>query len=64
MGPVWGDEVKQGRVGGLADPAPDTSTAGARTLTLDQRGMIQMGRQQRLSYAQIGEAIGRDKSVV
>jgi transposase, IS30 family len=49
--------------GGLADPVgPDE--VGGRALTLDQRGMIQMGRQQRLSYARIGAAIGRDKSVV
>jgi transposase, IS30 family len=56
--------VSRGRVGGLADPAPTADGPGGRALTLDDRGMIQMGRRCGLSYADIGEAIGRDKSVV
>ena len=56
--------VSRGRVGGLADPAPTAEGPGGRALTLDDRGMIQMGRRCGLSYADIGEAIGRDKSVV
>ncbi|MHC6222024.1 IS30 family transposase [Arthrobacter sp. MMS24-S77] len=56
--------VNMGRVGGLADPAPTADGPGGRALTLDDRGMIQMGRRCGLSYADIGEAIGRDKSVV
>lgn len=50
--------------GGLADPVPEIDTAGPRALTLDQRGMIQLGRRQGMSYAKIGVEIGRDKSVV
>ena len=52
--------------GGLADPAPtaEVGVRGGRRLTLDQRGMIQLGQRTGLSYAEIGVAIGRDKSVV
>jgi IS30 family transposase len=56
--------VSRGRVGGLADPAPMADGPGGRALSLGDRGMIQMGRRCGLSYADIGEAIGRDKSVV
>jgi len=55
--------VNMGPVGGLADPAPSPVGPG-RTLSEAERGMIQMGRRSGLSYAEIGEAIGRDKSVV
>jgi IS30 family transposase len=57
-------QINTGRLGGLADPAPPQDGRVGRSLTLDQRGMIQMGRRQRLSYAQIGEMVGRDKSVI
>jgi IS30 family transposase len=53
-----------GAVGGLSDPAPSPEGPGGRVLNLAERGMIQMGRRCGLSYAQIGQAIGRDKSVV
>jgi IS30 family transposase len=53
-----------GAVGGLSDPAPATDGPGGRALGRVERGMIQMGRRCGLSYAEIGKAIGRDKSVV
>ncbi len=56
--------VNMGAVGGLADPAPSPDGPSERALSLDERGMIQMGRRTRMSYAKIGEVIGRDKSVV
>jgi transposase, IS30 family len=56
--------VDMGPVGGLADPAPSPEGPGGRALNLAERGMIQMGRRSGLSYARIGAAIGRDKSVV
>ena len=55
--------VNQGATGGLADPAPSAEGPG-RALGLEERGMIQMGVGMGLSYAMIGAAIGRDKSVV
>lgn len=55
--------VTMGAAGGLADPAP-AEGPGGRALTLAERGMIQMGRRSGLTYAEIGEAIGRNKSVV
>jgi IS30 family transposase len=55
--------VNMGQVGGLADPAPSPDGPG-RALSEAERGMIQMGRRSGLSYAEIGEAIGRTKSVV
>lgn len=55
--------VNRGAVGGLADPAPSAAGPG-RALNLEERGMIQMGVGMGLSYAKIGAAIGRDKSVV
>ena len=55
--------VNMGAVGGLADPAPSAEGPG-RALDLAERGMIQMGRRSGMSYARIGELIGRDKSVV
>ncbi len=56
--------MDMGPVGGLADPAPSPEGPGGRALNLAERGMIQMGRRSELSYAAIGEAIGRDRSVV
>jgi len=56
--------MDMGAVGGLSDPAPSTDGPGGRALGRVERGMIQMGRRCGLSYAEIGEAIGRDKSVV
>jgi transposase, IS30 family len=55
--------VSMGAVGGLADPAPTPEGPG-RALGLAERGMIQMGRRSGMSFAKIGELIGRDKSVV
>ena len=56
--------VSRGRAGGLSDPAPTPEGPGGRALSLADRGMIQMGRRCGRSYAEIGEASGRDKSVV
>src|SRR5919107_4830350 len=56
--------VKMGVVGGLADPAPRSEGPGGRALSEAERGMIQMGVGAGMSYAKIGKAIGRDKSVV
>jgi IS30 family transposase len=56
--------VSMGPRGGLADPAPSSEGPGGRALKLEERGMIQMGLRSGLSYARIGERIGRDKSVV
>jgi IS30 family transposase len=56
--------VNMGAVGGLADPAPTAEGQGGRALKLEERGMIQMGLRSGMSYARIGEAIGRDKSVI
>jgi IS30 family transposase len=56
--------VNMGPRGGLADPAPSPEGPGGRALKLEERGMIQMGLRSGLSYTAIGEAIGRDKSVV
>jgi len=56
--------VNMGVIGGLADPAPSPEGPGGRALTEAERGMIQMGKQAGMSYARIGAAIGRDKSVV
>jgi transposase, IS30 family len=51
-------------VGGLADPVPSSGEPCGRALSEAERGMIQMGRLTGMSYREIGEAIGRDKSVV
>jgi transposase, IS30 family len=56
--------LSMGVIGGLADPAPSAAGPGGRALSATERGMIQMGRRAGMSYARIGEAIGRDKSVV
>ena len=55
--------VNMGAVGGLADPSPSPEGPG-RALDLAERGMIQMGLRSGMSYAKMGELIGRDKSVV
>ncbi|MGY1553012.1 helix-turn-helix domain-containing protein, partial [Microbacterium sp. A588] len=56
-------KINRGPGGGLADRVP-ASVVGERMLTAVDRGMIQMGRRNGLSYAEIGAEIGRDKSVV
>ena len=56
--------VKMGVVGGLVDPAPSPDGPGGRALSAVERGMIQMGLGAGMSYAKVGQAIGRDKSVV
>jgi transposase, IS30 family len=58
-----GMNVAMGRRGGVGDP-PDPGSPGERLLSLTERGMIQMGRRSGLSYAEIGQVLGRDKSVV
>ena len=57
-------KVSMGFTGGLSDPAPAPEGPGGRALSSEERGMIQMGRRSGMSYADIGEAIGRNKSVV
>src|SRR3954447_1472510 len=59
-----GMSVVLGRHGGLAGGPADPAAAGGRELSLADRGMIQMGLRQGMSYAQIGEAVGRNRSVV
>ncbi len=49
--------------GGLADPAP-APRSGGRALSFSERSVIEFGLRRRLSYAVIGEGIGRDRSVV
>jgi IS30 family transposase len=56
--------VNVSNTGGLVDPAPSAEGPNERALSLAERGMIQMGRRSGMSYARIGEAIGRNKSVV
>ena len=59
-----GMTLKSPRAGtGLLDPPPGPGAPG-RSLTLVDRGMIQFGRRKGLSYTEIGDAIGRNKSVV
>lgn len=72
-------EIALGAVGGLAGapPLPDPSPAepspagmgragggGRRPLSSEDRAVIAVGVRQELSYRQIGDLIGRDKSVV
>jgi len=57
-------KVSTGNVGGLVDPAPSAEGPNERSLSMAERGMIQMGLRGGMSYAKIGEAIGRNKSVV
>jgi IS30 family transposase len=56
-------DIAMGRRGGIGDP-PDPGGPGDRLLSLGDRGMIQMGRRSGLSYAEIGQALGRNKSIV
>lgn len=56
-----GMTVSIGRAGGLADPFPDAGATGVRGLSLAERGMIQFGRRQGLSYAAIARETGRNK---
>jgi IS30 family transposase len=50
--------------GGLADPAPFPDEPKGRALTAVERGAIQAGLRQGWSFREIGDLIGRDKSVV
>lgn len=56
-------ELAYGRNGGLLAPVP-AAVPGRRTLTSEDRAVIQAGRRQGLSHAAIGKLIDRDKSVV
>jgi IS30 family transposase len=56
--------IVMGRRGGLPGPVPAGDDPPGRALTLAERAMIQMGRRTGLSYAAIGRALGRDRSVV
>lgn len=49
--------------GGLADPAPGHALPG-RFLSSEDRAVIHVGLRERMSFAQIGEAIGRHRSVI
>jgi transposase, IS30 family len=60
-------EIEVGPRGGLAGSAPASCPGSGRVrraLTSEDRALIAVGVQQRLSYAGIGALIGRDKSVV
>ena len=57
-------KVSMGPTGGLSDLPPSPEGPGGRALSMAERGMIQMGWRSGLSYAELGEAIGRNKSVV
>jgi IS30 family transposase len=66
-------ELRGGRHGGLPGSAapsvpgalgPEDPPRQRRPLTSEDRAVIAVGLRQRLSYRQIGELIGRDKSVV
>jgi len=68
-----GLEITMGRVGGLeGTPPPDAPGGGAgegserirRPLTSEDRAVIAAGVRQRLSYQQVGDLIGRARSVV
>lgn len=51
--------------GGLANPGDDASPGGlGHRLSLDERIVIMRGLDAKLSYAEIGRQIGRDRSVV
>ena len=56
--------VNMGVVGGLADPAPSDDQQCGRALNEAERGMIQMGLQKKMGWAEIGREIGRHRSVV
>ncbi|WP_368086969.1 helix-turn-helix domain-containing protein [Arthrobacter sp. ok909] len=65
VGSVWPhDDRDDGRRRRPCLPCPSPEGQGGRALTRAERGMIQMGRRSRLSYARIGTAMGRDRSVV
>lgn len=66
-------KVQMGAIGGLPGSAPvrdagqdgpGTQPRQRRVLTSEDRAVIAAGLRRELSYAQIGELIGRDKSVV
>ena len=66
-------KVQMGSIGGLSGSAPvrdagqdgpGTQPRQRRVLTSEDRAVIAAGLRRELSYAQIGELIGRDKSVV
>lgn len=60
-----GMRLKPSRVGGgLADPDPDPDLLRGRALTAIERGAIQTGMRQGLTYRRIGALIGRDASTV
>jgi len=60
-----GMRLRPSRVGGgLADPDPDPDRRRGRALTAIERGAIQAGLRQELTYRQIGALIGRDASTV
>ena len=69
-GPSWwrqsgGMELNHGNAGsGIADPAAEDAGVGTRYLTLLERKTIELRRGDGWSFAQIGAAIGRDRSVV
>lgn len=64
-----GMKVRIGRIGGLADrdhvdPVGDTAVVRGRFLSSEERAVIAAGLRRGCSYGQIGDEIGRDKSVV
>jgi transposase, IS30 family len=61
---AMGVPSRRGRRGGLADPLPPPREKSGRYLSGEDRAVIQAGLTWRLSLAEIGALIGRDKSVI
>ncbi|MBA2509824.1 MAG: IS30 family transposase [Nocardioidaceae bacterium] len=64
MGPAGGLAGSPPPVGGAAEISGDGSVRRRRLLTSEERAVIAAGVRQGLSYQQIGDLIGRGKSVV
>jgi IS30 family transposase len=59
-----GVPLRKGRRGGVVDPLPPAHGKSGRYLSDADRAVIQAGLAWRLTLAQIGRMIGRDKSVI
>lgn len=56
--------LRKGARGGVVEPLPSPHERAGRYLSAEDRAVIQVGVSWRLSLAQIGALIGRDKSVI